>query len=96
MRKLLLRAWSGFGRVRDERARSGKTARSPAPWGAVSGLLLLGCATTVGGFGLRGRELEGTTLADCLRTLALGWRFPRTARAYAIEAPVKILGVPAR
>ena len=42
--------------------------------------------------GLRGDDLEGTSLEACLRTLALGWRFPRTSRPYAIEAPVKISG----
>jgi hypothetical protein len=41
---------------------------------------------------LRGEDLEGTSLEECLRTLALRWRFPRTARAYAIEAPVKVSG----
>jgi hypothetical protein len=42
--------------------------------------------------GLKGSALQGTTLEVCLRTVALGWRFPRTSRAYAVEAPLKVWG----
>jgi hypothetical protein len=42
---------------------------------------------------LKGQQLEGTALEGCLRTLASRWRFPRTAQAYAIEAPLKVSGV---
>jgi hypothetical protein len=42
---------------------------------------------------LRRERLEGTPLEVCMRTIAARWVFPRTARAYAVEAPLKVSGV---
>ncbi len=46
--------------------------------------------------GVRGDQLQGTALEGCLRALAVHWRFPRTTRAYAVEAPLKVSGVESR
>jgi hypothetical protein len=46
--------------------------------------------------GLRGDQLQGTPLEGCLRSLASRWIFPRTARAYAVEAPLKVSGIESR
>jgi hypothetical protein len=43
--------------------------------------------------GLTGAQLAGTALEDCLRAVASRWRFPRTASAYAVEAPLTVSGV---
>jgi len=42
---------------------------------------------------LRGDRLQGTPLEGCMRALATRWVFPRTSRAYAVEAPLKVSGV---
>jgi hypothetical protein len=42
--------------------------------------------------GLRGDQLAGSTLEDCLRTLAMRWRFPGDRRGYAVEAPLRVSG----
>jgi hypothetical protein len=42
--------------------------------------------------GLRGAELEGSSLEGCLRTIAYRWRFPTTPRGYALEAPLRVSG----
>jgi hypothetical protein len=42
---------------------------------------------------LRGERLQGTPLENCMRAIAARWVFPRTARAYAVEAPLKVSGV---
>jgi hypothetical protein len=41
-------------------------------------------------------QLQGTPLEGCLRSLASRWIFPRTARAYAVEAPLKVSGIESR
>jgi hypothetical protein len=45
---------------------------------------------------LRGEALQGTSLEACLRTVALRWRFPPTARAHAIEPPLEVSGADTR
>ena len=47
---------------------------------------------TVPSAALVGAELAGTPLEACLRTAAARWRFPASARAYKISAPVKVWG----
>lgn len=42
---------------------------------------------------LRGDQLAGTQLEGCLRMVAARWRFPVTAQAYAVEAPLEVSGV---
>jgi hypothetical protein len=41
---------------------------------------------------LLGSDLAGTPLEACLRTAASRWRFPASAHAYRISAPVKVWG----
>jgi len=41
---------------------------------------------------LLGADLAGTPLETCLRAAAMHWRFPASAQAYTISAPVKVLG----
>jgi hypothetical protein len=50
----------------------------------------------VTGAALRGPALQGTTLEGCLRSVAVRWRFPRTGRAYAVEAPLEVSGASGR
>jgi hypothetical protein len=45
---------------------------------------------------LRGERLQGTPLEGCMRAIAARWVFPRTASAYAVEAPLKVSGVEER
>jgi hypothetical protein len=45
---------------------------------------------------LGGERLQGTPLEGCVRAIAARWVFPRTARAYAVEAPLSVSGVPDR
>jgi hypothetical protein len=47
---------------------------------------------TVPSAALLGADLAGTPLEACLRTAAARWRFPASARAYKISAPVKVWG----
>jgi hypothetical protein len=42
---------------------------------------------------LRGEQLQGTPLEGCVRAIAARWIFPRTSRAYAVEAPLKVSGI---
>jgi hypothetical protein len=42
--------------------------------------------------GLRGEQLEGTPLEACITAVATRWRLPRTARGYAVEAPLRVSG----
>jgi hypothetical protein len=42
---------------------------------------------------LRGDRLQGTALEGCMRAIAARWVFPRTSRAYAVEAPLEVSGV---
>jgi hypothetical protein len=43
---------------------------------------------------LRGEQLQGTALEGCVRAVAARWVFPRKSRAYAVEAPLRVSGVP--
>ena len=43
---------------------------------------------------LRGERLQGTALEGCVRALATRWVFPNKSRAYVVEAPLSVSGVP--
>jgi hypothetical protein len=43
---------------------------------------------------LHGEQLQGTALEGCVRAVAARWVFPRKSRAYAVEAPLRVSGVP--